>query len=85
VEPGEIPGSSKYSLFVSEGDSQAMFKKAQIDALFGELDQQWRGKPEFEKLSRDIHLGIALSDAGREFDKIDARAVALIQKHKPKG
>lgn len=62
-----------------------MFQKAQIDALFGELDQQWRGKPEFEKLSRDIHLGIALSDAGREFDKIDARAVALIQKHKPKG
>lgn len=62
-----------------------MFEKAQLDALFSELDQQWRGKPEFEKISRDTHLGIALSDAGRDLAKIDARAVALIQKHKSKG
>ena len=26
-----------------------MFEKAQIDALFGELDREWRGKPEFER------------------------------------
>jgi len=64
---------------------QEMFEKAHLDALFGELDQQWRGKPEFEKLSRDVHLGIALSDAGRALNKIDARVVTLIEKHKPKG
>lgn len=61
-----------------------MFEKAHLDALFGELDQQWRGKPEFEKLSRDAHLGIALADAGREIKQIDPRVVALIQKHQPK-
>jgi len=61
-----------------------MFEKAHLDALFSELDQQWRGRPEFEKLSREAHLGIALSDAGRELSKIDSRVVALIEKHKPK-
>ena len=64
---------------------QKMFEKAQIDALFGELDREWRGKPEFEKISREAHLGIALWDAGRPLEKIDSRAVALIEKHKPKG
>jgi len=61
-----------------------MFEKAQIDALFGELDRDWRGKPDFEKLSRDAHLGIALWDAGRPLQKIDAKVVALIEKYKPK-
>jgi hypothetical protein len=62
-----------------------MFEKAQIDALFGELDREWRGKPDFEKISREAHLGIALWDAGRPLEKIDSRAVTLIEKHKPKG
>jgi len=61
-----------------------MFKKTEIDALFGELDREWRGKPEFEKLSRDAHLGIAYWDAGRQLEKIDPRVIALIEKHKPK-
>jgi len=56
-----------------------MFKKTEIDALFGELDREWRGKPEFEKLSREAHLGIAYWDAGRPLEKIDPRAVALIE------
>jgi hypothetical protein len=60
-----------------------MFQKANIDALFAELDQEWRGKPEFDKLSREAHLGIALFDAGRELKNIDPRAVSLIEKHKP--
>jgi hypothetical protein len=60
-----------------------MFEKANIEALFGELEQNWRGKQEFETLSRDPHLGIALWDAGRPLDRIDARVVTLIEKHKP--
>jgi hypothetical protein len=61
-----------------------MFKKADIDALFDELDQEWRGKPEFDRFSREAHLGIALCDAGRPLQgKIDQRVVALIEKHKP--
>jgi len=61
-----------------------MFEKAQLDALFAELDRDWRGKPDFEKLSRDAHLGIALWDASRPLHKIDARVVTLIEKYKPK-
>jgi len=64
---------------------QEMFEKTQLDALFGELDREWRGKPDFEKLSRDAHLGIAYWDAGRPLDRIDPRVVGLIEKHKPKG
>jgi hypothetical protein len=62
-----------------------MFEKAHIDALLGEIEREWRGKPEFEKISREAHLGIALWDAGRPLDRIDPRAVALIEKHKPEG
>jgi hypothetical protein len=61
-----------------------MFEKTHIEALFGELEQQWRNTPEFEQLSRDAHLGIALWDASRPLDRIDSRVVALIEKHKPK-
>ena len=61
-----------------------MFEKAQIDALFGELQREWRGKPDFEKITRAAHLGIAYWDAGRRLDGIDPRVVALIEKHKPK-
>jgi hypothetical protein len=64
-------------------EGYAMFHKADIDALFDELDQEWRGKPEFDKISREAHLGIALFDAGRPLSSIDPRAVSLIDKHKP--
>jgi hypothetical protein len=60
-----------------------MFEKADIDALFEELDKEWRDKPEFDKISREAHLGIAYFDAGRSLDNIDPRAVSLIEKHKP--
>jgi len=33
-----------------------MFEKTQIEALFGELDREWRGKSDFEKISREVHL-----------------------------
>ena len=62
-----------------------MFEKTHIEALFGELERQWLGSPEFERLTRDAHLGIALSDAGRPLnDRIDPKIVALIEKHRPK-
>ncbi len=62
-----------------------MFEKTNIDALFADLDTAWQGKPEFEQLSRDAHLGIALSDADRPLDNIDSRIVSLIEQHKPTG
>ncbi len=61
-----------------------MFEKDHLDALFAELDSEWRGSVDFDQLSRDAHLGIALSDAGRPLeDRIDSRVIALIDKHKP--
>ena len=60
-----------------------MFEKAQIDNLFAELKEDWLGKPDFEKLHRDVDLGIALYDSGRVVEGLDDRAVALIEKHKP--
>jgi hypothetical protein len=66
-----------------EAEVQKMFEKAQIEALFDELERNWQKSSEFERLSRDAHLGIALWDAGRSLERIDARVVALIEKHKP--
>ena len=62
-----------------------MFDKKRLDAFFDELKQEWRGKPPYEQLLRDAHLGIALSDAGRPLGDIDPRVIALIEKHKPGG
>ena len=61
-----------------------MFQKEHIGAVFDELKRVWQGKPEFEQLFREAHLGIALFDAGRSLKEIDPRVVALIEKHKPK-
>ena len=60
-----------------------MFERPQIVALFDELFSEWKGKPDFETIHRDVDLGIAFYDAGRSLDGLDDRALALIEKHKP--
>ena len=60
-----------------------MFKRPQIEALFAELKSEWQGTREFEKIHRDVDLGIAYYDAGRPLTGLDERALALIDKHKP--
>ncbi len=61
-----------------------MFRKDDLDAAFGELESEWGESAEFEQLSRQLHLGIAYSDAGKSLgDEFDSRVVALIEKHKP--
>ena len=60
------------------------FRKPQIDALFGEIEDNWKETPDREQLHRDAHLAIALHDAGRPIPaEIDARVTALVEKHKP--
>ena len=60
------------------------FKKEHIDALFEEIESNYKETPEREQLHRDAHLAIALQDAGRELpDHIDDRIVDLIARHKP--
>ncbi len=59
-----------------------MFQRNQIDGLFEELDGAFRNEPDYERLLRDAHLGIALTDAGRSLTpEIDSRIVALLDKH----
>ena len=45
-----------------------MFQKPALDALFDELDNRYAGTSDYDQLLRDAHLGIALSDAGREYE-----------------
>ena len=60
------------------------FRKEHIDALFGEIEDGYKDKPEREQLHRDAHLAIALHDADRPIpDEIDDRIVELVNKHKP--
>ena len=60
-----------------------MFEKDALDALFGELEESYSQTPEYDQLLRDTHLGIALSDAKREFNgQVDHRVATLIQKHR---
>ncbi len=63
-----------------------MFQKDTLDALFAELEINYGQTTEYDQLLRDAHLGIALSDAGRDFDgQIDDRVVALIERHRGDG
>ena len=62
----------------------ATFQKAQLEKLFEELRTEWQGVAEYERLVRDAHLAIALSDAGRPLDDIDARVSALVEKLRPR-
>ena len=60
------------------------FRKEHIDALFGEIEDNYGEKPEREQLHRDAHLAIALHDAGRGIpDEIDSRVVDMVNRHKP--
>ena len=62
-----------------------MFQKEHLDALFGELNRDYKGKPESEQLHRDAHLAIAYYDGGRPIpDTIDPIVVALIETYRPK-
>ena len=62
-----------------------MFERPQIEALFAELKSEWQGERDFEKIHRDVDLGIAYYDAGKSLEgaDLDDRALALIEKHKP--
>ena len=60
-----------------------MFQKDTLDALFAELETSYRQTPGYDQLLRETHLGIALSDAGRDFDgQVDQRVSSLIKKHR---
>ena len=60
-----------------------IFQKHTLDALFTELETTYGQTTEFDQLLRETHLGIALSDADRDFDRqVDPRISSLIKKHR---
>ena len=66
-----------------ENGGYKVFTKNGLDALFHELGRDWEDSTEFEQLSRDAHLAIALSDADRPLgNDIDERVVSLVEKYR---
>ena len=61
------------------------FDRDALDALFKEVESAYAGSSEYERILRDVHLGVALVDAGQEVvQRIDPRAATVIKKHRPK-
>ena len=59
-----------------------MFTKEQLEELFGDLKRDYGMEPDWERLVRDAHLGVAYSDANAPLANIDPRVVAAIEKHR---
>jgi len=58
------------------------FDRETLDALFDELQREWHGKHQLDRLIRDAHLAIALHDAIRPLGQdIDPWVAALIHRH----
>ena len=63
-----------------------MFEKSDLDALFGDLEGSHGDSTDYDRLLKQTHLAIALSDAERPLDdQFDPVVVDLVEKHKPTG
>ncbi|MBT3942576.1 MAG: hypothetical protein HOC77_13690 [Chloroflexi bacterium] len=61
-----------------------MFEKSDLDALFGDLEGSHGSSEDYDRLLKETHLAVALSDAQRPLDdQFDSVVVALVEKHKP--
>jgi hypothetical protein len=61
------------------------FDKDALEGLFKEVESAYAGNSEYERILRDVHLGVALVDAGQEVvGRIDPRAATVIKKHRPR-
>lgn len=61
------------------------FDKDALEGLFKEVKSAHAGNSEYERILRDVHLGVALVDAGQEVvGRIDQRAATVIKKHRPR-
>ena len=60
-----------------------MFDKNSLDALFGELRDNYELEPDWEDIQRAAHLGVARLDAGVDIGELDSRVAEVVQKHNP--
>ena len=61
-----------------------MFSKEEVEAILAQLKNQYGSHPDYERLLRDLYLGIARADGGAVLGNLDARATALIEQHRSK-
>ena len=59
-----------------------MFDKGMIDALWADLQGKFGNEPDWERIVRDTHLGVARSDAGLDLQNIDSRVSEAIERHR---
>ncbi len=63
-----------------------MFDKSYLDSLFGDLEGSHGSTTDYDRLLKQAHLAIALSDAGRPLDdQFDPIVIELVEKHRPVG
>ena len=63
-----------------------MFEKSDLDALFGDLEESHGETADYDRLLKQAHLAIALSDAKRPLDdQFDQIVVELVDRHRPGG
>jgi hypothetical protein len=59
-----------------------MFDKEMLDTLWTDLRGKYNNDPDWDRIVRDTHLGVARSDAGVDLGDIDSRAAEAIVKHR---
>jgi hypothetical protein len=61
-----------------------LFEKSDLDAIFGDLEGSHGGTADYDRLLKQAHLAIALSDAGRPLDyEFDHVVVELVERYRP--
>ena len=58
------------------------FDKEILDALWADLQNKYKKDPDWDRILKDAHLGIARSDAGVDLGNIDKRAIEVIERHR---
>ncbi|MDA1256275.1 MAG: hypothetical protein O3C10_00290 [Chloroflexi bacterium] len=61
-----------------------MFEKSHLDAFFADLERSHGESSDYDRLLKQAHLAVALSDAKRPLnDEFDPVVVQLIERHRP--
>jgi hypothetical protein len=61
-----------------------LFEKSDLDSLFGDLEGSHGSTTDYDRLLKQAHLAIALSDAGRPLDgQFDTLVIDLVERHCP--
>jgi hypothetical protein len=58
------------------------FNKEMLDSFYADLQSKYKKDPDWDRILKDAHLGIARSDAGVALGNIDKRAIEVIEKHR---